>query len=326
MRHAYFALCAVLSFTLILEGREAACTEAWPAQTVKIVTPFPAGSGGDVTARPFAERLAKLWGKPVIVENRPGGDGIVAVMTVLNSNDGHTILYTNGGPLTSNQLSHAGKLPYDPVHDLLPISAGAEVYVALGVPASLPVASVAEFLKLAGSRPGELNWSGTPGSLDYLMPGFFRHSRVDLIRVPYRDVTSAMQDLSQSRLQLYVAAIATQLPMKHAGLVKILAITNSERAASVPDVPTAQEAGYPDLRYEAFLGFFAPRSMPGNIREHISTDIRTVSADDALRAKFRDMGMKLRVTTPSELAQMVADERAALSRLSAEPGSRQTDR
>jgi tripartite-type tricarboxylate transporter receptor subunit TctC len=326
MRHPYLALCVISALTLIAEVREAVCTEAWPAQTVKIVTPFPAGSGGDVTARPFAERLAGLWGKPVIVENRPGGDGIVAVMAVLNSTDGHTILYTNGGPLTSNQLSHAGKLPYDPVHDLLPISVGAEVLVALGVPASLPVNNVAEFLKLASSRPGELNWSGTQGSLDYLIPGFFRHARVDLTRVPYRDVASAMQDLSQSRLQLYVAAVATQLPMKQAGLVRILAITNRERSPGLPDVPTAEEAGYPDLRFEAFLGFFAPRSMPGDLRERISTDLRAVSRDDGLGRKFEDMGMKLRVTTPSELAQMIADERAALARLSGTPASQQKDR
>ena len=88
---------------------------------MKIVTPFPPGSGGDITARPFAEKLAKRWGKPVIVENRPGGDGIIAVTTALNSSDGHTLLYTNGGPVTSNLLSHTGSLPYNP-DDLLPVA------------------------------------------------------------------------------------------------------------------------------------------------------------------------------------------------------------
>src|SRR4029079_13897470 len=85
--------------------------QSWPTQVVKIITPFPPGSGGDITARPFAEKLAKRWGKPVIVENRPGADGILAVTAVLNSTDGHTLLYTNGGPVTSNLLSHAS-LPY----------------------------------------------------------------------------------------------------------------------------------------------------------------------------------------------------------------------
>jgi tripartite-type tricarboxylate transporter receptor subunit TctC len=271
-------------------------------------------------ARPFAERLAKLWGKPAVVENRPGGDGIIAVTAVLNSADGHTILYTNGGPLTSNQISHADKLPYDPVHDLSPISVGAEVYVGIGVPASLPVKTVADLLALAKSRPSQLNWGGTPGSLDYLMPGFFKKMGVDLIRVPYRDVASAMQDLAQARLQVYVAAVATQLPMTQAGKVKIIAVTNTDRAPSLPDVTTADEAGFPDLRYEAFLGFFGPRGMPAEVLERISSDLRAIAPDEELITKFKAMGMKLRVTTPADLNQMVANERAALAKLAQPTG------
>src|SRR3954470_23184308 len=117
--------------------------QSWPTQTVKIITPFPPGSGGDITARPFAEKLSKRWSKPVIVENRPGADGILAVTAVLNSSDGHTLLYTNGGPLTSNRVSHAGSLPYNP-DDLLPVAGAAEVYVAVGVPASLATNSLSD--------------------------------------------------------------------------------------------------------------------------------------------------------------------------------------
>ncbi|WP_407150635.1 Bug family tripartite tricarboxylate transporter substrate binding protein [Bradyrhizobium sp. ORS 86] len=183
-----------LSFTA-LPGN----AQSWPSQVVKIVTPFPAGSGGDVTARPFADKLAKRWGRPVIVENRPGADGIIVVSTVLNSSDGHTLLYTNGGPLTSNLVSHKGSLPYDP-NDLLPISAAAEVYVAIGVPASLAMNSMSDFVTQARSKNGQFNWSGTPGSLDYLVPGFLRRAGLDLQHVPYKEVSLAMQDLSQNRL------------------------------------------------------------------------------------------------------------------------------
>src|SRR4051812_38428368 len=159
--------------TILASGFSPALGQSWPTQTVKIITPFPPGSGGDITARPFAEKLAKRWGKPVIVENRPGADGILAVTAVLNSSDGHTLLYTNGGPLTSNLLSHAGSLPYDP-NDLLPISAGAEVYVAIAVPTSLAANSLSDFVARARSKEGQFNWSGTPGSLDYLVPGFLK--------------------------------------------------------------------------------------------------------------------------------------------------------
>jgi tripartite-type tricarboxylate transporter receptor subunit TctC len=287
--------------------------QSWPTQVVKIITPFPPGSGGDVTARPFAAKLAERWGKPVIVENRPGADGIIAATAVLNSNDGHTLLYTNGGPLTSNLLAHAGSLPYNP-DDLLPVAAAAEVYVAIGVPASLSTSSLSEFVAQARLKRGKFNWSGTPGSLDYLVPGFFKRAGIDLPRVPYREVSMAMQDLSQDRLQFYAAALATLLPMAQTGKVKIIAITNSHRSPFLPDVPTARESGFPELEYEAFLGFFAPRGMSAELRERIGGDIHSIGADAGLAERFNAIGMRVHVTSPAGLQKIVMDERAALVR------------
>ena len=316
MRVAKFVATSLSIIALTGALVEAADAQTWPTQTVKIVTPFPPGSGGDITVRPIADGLAKRWGRPVIVENRPGADGIIALTAVLNANDGHTILYTNGGPLTSNQLAHAGQLPYDPVHDFLPISTAADVFVGIGVPSSLSAASLNDFVNLSKSRKGQFNWGGTPGSLDYLIPGFFKRAGLDLAHVSYRDVTSAMQDLSQGRLQLYAAAIATQLPMAQSGMVKIIAVTNKVRAPTRPDVPTAEEAGFSELRYEAFLGFFAPRGTPRNVRDRINTDVRAVGHQEELKNRFQTMGMKARVTSAAELERIVADERNNLARLS----------
>ena len=227
-------------------------------------------------------------------QNRPGADGIIAVTAALNSSDGHTLLYANGGPVTSNLLSHAGSLPYNP-DDLLPIAAAAEVYVAIGVPASLAINSLSDFVAQARSKQGQFNWSGTAGSLDYLVPGFLKRADIDLTRVPYREVSLAMQDLSQNRLQLYVAALATQLPMAQSGKIKIVAVTSSQRSPSLPDVPTASEAGFADLAYEAFLGFFAPRGMSASLRERISADLQAVAADET-SLRFNPIGMRVRVT------------------------------
>jgi tripartite-type tricarboxylate transporter receptor subunit TctC len=315
MRAPTFALTFLTTATLSLTALPVNA-QSWPTQTVKIVTPFPAGSGGDITARPFAEKLEKRWGKPVIVENRPGADGIVAVTAVLNSSDGHTLLYTNGGPLTSNRLSHAGSLPYNP-DDLLPVAGAAEVYVAVGVPASLAANSLSDFVAQARAKKAQFNWSGTPGTLDYLVPGFLNRANIEMTRVPYREVSLAMQDLSENRLQLYVAAIATQLPMAQAGKIKIIAVTGSQRWPSLPDVPTASESGFPDLGYEAFLGFFAPRGIPADVRERISADVQSVGADEDLAARLNSIGMRVRVTSPAGLDKIVADERAALARLTA---------
>src|ERR1700754_2514834 len=153
MRIANLAIAALTSFAF-WTAASPGHAQSWPTQTVKIITPFPPGSGGDITARPLAEKLAKRWGKPVIVENRPGADGIIAVTAALNSSDGHTLLYTNGGPLTSNLLSHAGNLSYNP-DDLLPVAGAAEVYVAIGVPASLAANTLADFVAQARAKSGQ---------------------------------------------------------------------------------------------------------------------------------------------------------------------------
>jgi tripartite-type tricarboxylate transporter receptor subunit TctC len=319
MRTANLAL-AVLT-TLALWTTASPCNaQSWPSQAVKIITPFPPASGGDITARPIAEKLAKRWGKPVIVENRPGADGIIAVTAVLNSGDDHTLLYTNGGPVTSNLLSHAGSLPYNP-NDLAPIAGVAEVDIAIGVPASLAANSLSDFVKHARSAKGLFNWSGTSGTLDYLVPGFLKRVDIDLKRIPYREVSQAMQDLSENRLQLYVGALATQLPMAHSGKIRIIAVTGSQRSLPLPDVPTAREAGFADLGYEAFLGFFAPRGMSAALRARVSADLQAVGADDDLADRFNAIGMRLRVTSSEGLEKIVADERAALARL-AETASR----
>jgi tripartite-type tricarboxylate transporter receptor subunit TctC len=308
-------LYVAVAFLALAGAQTPASADSWPVRPVKLLTPFPPGSGGDITGRYLADALAKRWGKPVVVENRPGADGIIAVSALLASSDDHTLLYTNGGPLTSNLISHAGKLPYEADRDLLPISAGAEVFVAIGVPTTLPVKSIADFVNLARARPGELNWAGTPGSLDYLLPGFFRTFGLDVVQLRYRDIASAMQDLSQSRLHFYAAGVATQLPMVQAGSIKIVAVTNKVRAPAVPDIPTVEEGGFSELRYEAFLGFFGPRGMTRAVQDKISEDIRAVGSNPELGEKFNAVGMKVRVTTPNELATIVADERAALSRM-----------
>ena len=286
-----------LTILALVSGQPTGLADTWPMQPVKILTPFPPGSGGDVTGRHFANALAKRWGKPVMVENRPGADGIIAVNALLASSDGHTLLYTNGGPLTSNLISDARKLPYDADRDLVPISGGAEVFVAIGLPATMAAKSIADFVTLARARPGQLNWAGTPGSLDYLLPGFFRKLGLEVVQVRYRDIASAMQDLSQSRLHFYAAGVATQLLMAQAGSVKIVAVTNKDRAPALPDVPTADEEGLSELRYEAFLGFFGPRGMTSAMQEKISEDVRAVGAHSELTEKFNAVGMKVRVTS-----------------------------
>src|SRR5882762_8305484 len=193
---AFGALAAFTASFAIASSPSAA--ENWPDRNVRIITSFPAGAGGDISARLYAERLALRWGKPVIVENKPGADGILAVTAVIGMRDNHTLLYTNGGPVTTNAFNH-DNLPYDPVRDLIPISSGADVSIAVTIPASLKIDSLAGFVALARAQPGKLNWGATPGALDCVVPSFLKRAGLDLTHVSYREIAPALQDLAEGR-------------------------------------------------------------------------------------------------------------------------------
>ena len=291
---------------------EPAQAESWPERNVRIITPFPAGAGGDISARLYAERLTQRWGKPVIVENKPGADGILAVTAVIGARDNHTLLYTNGGPITTNAFSH-DKLPYDAARDLEPISSGADVSIAVSVPASLKIDSLADFVAFARSQPGKLNWGATPGALDYVVPGFLQSAGLDLTRVAYREIAPALQDLAEARIHLYVSALASQLGMVRSGNVKVIALTNRERSSLVPGVQTTAEAGFADLALEGFLGFFAPQDTSKDLLDRLGADIRAVGADPAINSRLASSGLIARTNTTAEFAEIIERERAKVA-------------
>jgi tripartite-type tricarboxylate transporter receptor subunit TctC len=288
-----------------------AATPAWPERPVRVLTPFPAGTGADIAARLYAERLSARWGKPVIVENRPGADGILAVSAVVNAHDGHTLLFTNGGPLTANLFNH-DKLPYDPDRDLLPISTGVDVTVALSVPAALKINSLSDFIAYVKSHSGQLNWGSTPGVLDYVIPAFFQRAGLRIEHVAYKDIAPALQDLAEGRIHLYVSALATQLGYVKAHKITAIAVTNRKRSNLLADVPTVSELGFEDLTVEGFVAFFAPRDLPQAVVEGIGGDIRAVAADPSFGDRLTPSGFVVRTTTSDELKKTVEQERAKI--------------
>jgi tripartite-type tricarboxylate transporter receptor subunit TctC len=302
----------VVCFGSFATALSPALAEVWPERGVKIITSFPAGTGGDLSARLYAERLALRWGKPVIVENKPGADGILAVTAVIGARDNHTLLYTNGGPVTTNGFNH-DKLPYDPVRDLIPISSGADVSIAVSIPASLKIDSLADFIAFARAQPGKLNWGATTGALDYVVPSFLKRAGLDLTHVSYREIAPALQDLAEGRIHLYVSALASQLGMVGSGNIKVIAITNRERSPLVAEAQTTAEAGFPDLSLEGFLGFFSPQDMSKGLSDRIGADIRAVGADPAINARLASGGLIARTNTAAEFAEIIEHERAKVA-------------
>lgn len=282
--------------------------QAWPERNVTLILPLGPGSGVDIGARLLAEKLAGKWGKPVIVENRPGGDAIVAINAFIGAKDGHTLLVAPTSTFTAHPVVHL-KLPYDPT-ELVPIARISNTLVAVGVPASLNVNSLKEFIERARAEPGKLNSAGTTGAVDFVVSGFLRKAGVDVAKVPYRDGVQALNDLAEGRIQLYVAALAIMRPQVEAGKVKIIAVTNRERAPTLPNVPTAVEAGFPALAIDGLVGVFGPRSMPDDVRNKITKDVMEAAADTEIAQKLGLTGQLVRPGGADEFAKEIADQSA----------------
>jgi tripartite-type tricarboxylate transporter receptor subunit TctC len=300
----------LIAFALAAAATPAAA-QTWPQRTVKFVVPLGPGSGTDIGARLLADRLAARWGRPVVVENRPGGDGIVAINAFISADDDHTLLFAPSGTFTVHPFTRE-KVPYD-VRDLVPIARVSNTIVGIAVPGSLKAGSLADLVALARAQPGKLNWSPTSGMTDIVTSSFLKSSDLDVVRVPYRDSVQGLNDLIEGRLQIYVTALAIVRSQADAGRIKILALTNRERATIFPDVPTAIEAGFPTLALEGLVGLFGPRRMSNELRERIAVDVRAVTADPAVAARLETTGQIINIGSPAEFAASIEEQRLRIA-------------
>ena len=186
-------------------------TPAWPQHTVRMITPLGPGSGMDVVARTFAERLSAKWGQPVVVENRQGADGILAVQSFLSDRDNHSLMFAFAGLLSINPLIHGDKLPYD-VRDVVPVASAIDSTLALTVSETAKINTLAEFVKAAKERPGQLNWAATTGLPLYVVAVLQKSAGIDITQIAYRDFSPAFQDFATGRVQLLATGINLLLP------------------------------------------------------------------------------------------------------------------
>ncbi len=290
-----------------------ATAQTYPARTVRFIVPFGPASGTDITARLFADRLAARWGRPVVVENRPGGDSIVAIGAFVGANDDHTLLFVPVGTFAVHPFLYE-KLPYDAERDLMPIAGVTTIVLAVSTSESLKVGSLGELVALARAQPGTLNAAAAAGNADFLLFGFFKSGGLQVAKVPYRDILQAPNDLAEGRIQVLMSSLAIVQAQMQAGKVKVLAVTSRERAPTAPDAPTAAEAGYPALELESLVGLFGPRGMPGELRERIADDLRAVAAaDPVIATRLAATAQIVNVRGPAEFAAGIAQQRAKLA-------------
>jgi tripartite-type tricarboxylate transporter receptor subunit TctC len=202
----------------------------------------------------------------------------------------------------------------EPTRDLVPISSTVDAFVAIGVPESLKVRSLTEFVTLARAHPGKLNYYPlNGGSFSILLAGFVKSQGLDMVQVNYRDAGRGLQDLAAGSIHLMMSGIMGQTPLAQAGKLRLLAVTNDTRSEVAPDVPTVTEAGYPELAFSGLQGFFGAADMPTERRDRIAADIRAVAVDSAV--SLPASGIFPRAGTPADFATAIERQRAQMASL-----------
>jgi tripartite-type tricarboxylate transporter receptor subunit TctC len=270
----------------------------WPTRPVRFVVTLGAASGVDIAARLFADKLSTLWKQPVVVENRPGGDGILAITSFLSAKDDHTVLVAPVASFSAHPYFH-DSLPYDP-KKLVPVARISNTVVAVAVPTGLKVNSLKELEALARAEPGKLNWTTATGFTDFVFAGYLHTVGLKMEKVPYKNPAGAVTDLAAGTIQVYMPAYAIVRPQVQAGAVKVLAVTNQERFSGLPDIPTAVQAGYPSLEFDGLVGIFASPEMSAEIRAKIAQDVKEVAKDPAILQRMTATGQ---IVSPGDAAE-----------------------
>jgi tripartite-type tricarboxylate transporter receptor subunit TctC len=307
----FAGLVAALGIAVAVQWAPPASADtAWPTRPVKFILTLGPGSGSDIEARLLADRLAQRWGQPVVIENRPGGDGIIAINAFVGAHDDHVLLFAPTSSFTAHPFLH-DTLPYKP-DDLVPIARVSNTIVAISVPSSLNVDSLDRLIALARAEPGTLNWAGVTGALDFLFAGWLQQEGLNITKVAYKNPVDAANDLAEGRVQVYESALAIVRPQLQSGKIKLLAVTNTVRAPSEPDLPTVKEAGQPALTVDGLVGLFGPTGMPLALRQRITADIRAV-AEDTIKDRLSATGQILNVGGPEEFAKSIDAQRSQVA-------------
>jgi tripartite-type tricarboxylate transporter receptor subunit TctC len=312
MRRA-FLVAGLSLFAVPLLGTLPSAAQTWPTRSVKFTLTLGPGSGSDIGARLLADRLSKKWGQPVVIENRPGGDGIVAINAFVSAKDDHVLLFAPSSSFIAHPWMH-DNLPYKP-SDLAPIARVSNTVIGISVPSALALKTLPELVALAKAKPGELNWAGVTGALDFVFAAWLKGASIDMKKVPYRNPVEAANDLSENRVQVYESAVAIAQPQLQAGKIKMLAVVNTKRAPAYPDTPTVAEAGQPALTIDGLVGLFGPPTMPVALREKIAADIKEVMENDAIiKDRLNATAQIFAPGSPEEFSKSIEDQRALIAK------------
>jgi len=307
-------LCA--SLVLALAG-PAIAQQGFPTKMIRFIVPFPPGGSIDPVARLVGQKLAEAWGQAVVVDNRPGGNTIIGSEALVKAApDGHTILIVGGSTHLINSLL-INNLPYDSIKDFTPIATLVRSEYLLALHPSVPAMDLREFIALAKSQPGMLNYSSSgSGNLNHLAGEYFNMlAGVKLQHVPYKGGGPALTDLIAGRVQVHFNVPIGLAQHIKSGKLKAIAITGEARSASLPQVPTFVEAGMPEFDLKSWQGVFATAGTPKAVIDKLAGEMaRTLTLPD-VREKLANQGMEPFYSNPEQFAALMQAELAKYAKI-----------
>ena len=299
---------ALLAACTLAAANGNAGAQAWPAGRVTIIVPFPAGAATDITGRLLAEKLSQIWGQPVVVENKGGGNGLPGAEAAARARpDGQTLLLTSAMTHSVNPALYE-KLPYHPIDDFEPVSQFGRLPFVVLVPAESKLKTLADLTALLKAEPGRHNFGA--GSLPARIASemYRQQAGVDAQHIGYKSNPQAFPDLLSGRLTFMTIDTTNGRLQVDGGKMRGLAITTRERDPKLPQVPSVAEAGLPDFLLSTWTGFYAPKGTPRDLVRRINRDIVAACNDAQLLARFDSLGGRPITSTPEEFAAFTRAE------------------
>jgi tripartite-type tricarboxylate transporter receptor subunit TctC len=307
----------LFTFVASLVFSFSAFAQHYPAKPLRLIVPFPPGGPTDITGRTIGEKLQQRLGQPVIVENRPGAGSIIGTEAVVKSPaDGYTLLL--GSNSIALQPLLQAKLPYDPQKELTPVILAVRIPNVLVVHPSVPANSVVEFIALAKSKPGTLNYASVGNATGpHLFAELFRNlTGVNIVHVPYKGTAPAVTDLLGGQVQALFDSLATA----RAGKLRALGVTSTQRSKSAPDIPTLAESGAPGYEATGWFGVLVPAGTPQDIVTRLNSEIGAILKMPDVEERFLKFGAEGGGGSPADFARFIQSEQAKWGRIIREAG------
>lgn len=308
---------------VLLAGSGLALAAGYPSKPIRMVVPFAAGGGTDIIARVVADKLGQRLGQPVVVVNTPGAGGTIGAASVAKAEpDGHTLLVWHIGMISS---AHVYKpLPYDPARSFTPIGQLSSATTLIAVNADLPVRNLREFIALAKSKPGTLNFgSSGVGGADHLSGELLAQvAQIKVNHVPYKGGGPAAVAAAGGEVQFVTGTASQVLPLVRAGKLRGLAVMQKNRSPALPDVPSAPEAGLPDLDYKIWFALWGPARMPADVVQTLNAALQQVLGRDDVKSQLEQAGVEPAPSSQQEFEDMLRKDFAKWDRILGEVMSR----